>query len=86
MATKDCSGFEKSKVYSEIAVILFTAYADVTLAVEGMKIGATDFIVKPFDNNNLSETILGAFGKKRRKENQTSSRKCYGENRQKCSG
>lgn len=60
-------------ISSEIAVILFTAYADVTLAVEGMKIGATDFIVKPFDNNNLSETILGAFGKKRRKENQTSS-------------
>lgn len=55
------------------SVVLFTAYADVSLAVEGMKIGATDFIVKPFDNGRLSETLLNAFGKKKEKISRTSS-------------
>ena len=35
------------------AVVLFTAYADVALAVEGMKLGAVDFVVKPFENEAL---------------------------------
>ncbi|MDE5813723.1 MAG: sigma-54 dependent transcriptional regulator, partial [Muribaculaceae bacterium] len=51
----------------DTAVVLFTAYADVALAVEGMKIGATDFIVKPFDNSKLSETLLRAFGDSKKK-------------------
>ncbi|MDE6479999.1 MAG: sigma-54 dependent transcriptional regulator, partial [Muribaculaceae bacterium] len=54
----------------ETAVVLFTAYADVALAVEGMKIGATDFIVKPFDNTNLSDTLLNAFGSGKKKTQQ----------------
>lgn len=49
------------------SVVLFTAYADVALAVEGMKIGAKDFVVKPFENARLSETILNAFGMKKEK-------------------
>jgi DNA-binding NtrC family response regulator len=38
-------------------VVLFTAYADVSLAVRGMKEGAADFIVKPWDNEQLLETL-----------------------------
>ncbi len=53
---------EIKRLAPDTAVVLFTAYADVALAVEGMKIGATDFIVKPFDNSNLSDTLLQAFG------------------------
>lgn len=34
-------------------VVLFTAYADISLAVEGMKRGAFDFIVKPWENDRL---------------------------------
>lgn len=49
------------------SVVLFTAYADVALAVEGMKIGATDFVVKPFENSNLADTLLKAFGNKKGK-------------------
>lgn len=39
-------------------VVLFTAYADISLAVNGMKEGATDFIVKPFDNKVMANTLL----------------------------
>ncbi len=42
-------------------VVLFTAYADIRLAVAGMKEGAIDFIVKPFDNSELAETLTAAF-------------------------
>ena len=41
---------EIKKRCSDIEVVLFTAYADIQLAVEGMKRGAFDFIVKPWDN------------------------------------
>ena len=34
-------------------VVLLTAYADVNLAVKGLKNGAADFITKPWDNDDL---------------------------------
>lgn len=37
--------------------VLFTAYADVDLAVRGLKEGAADFIVKPWDNVRLIEAL-----------------------------
>lgn len=43
-----------------LPVILFTAYADIDLAVRGIKEGATDFIVKPWDNQKLVEALLNA--------------------------
>ena len=62
--------------YPNLPVVLFTAYADIDLAVRGIKEGATDFIVKPWDNQKLVETLLNAAsqvkeGKKknRKKEN-----------------
>lgn len=44
----------------ETQVVLFTAYADIALAVEGIKQGAADFIVKPFDNGKLMAALTGA--------------------------
>ena len=41
------------KHHPEIPVVLITAYADVQLAVRGLKRGAADFITKPWDNNEL---------------------------------
>ena len=52
----------KSK-YPAIEVVLFTAYGDIPLAVEGMKNGAFDFIEKPWDNDNLIETLKKAVAK-----------------------
>ena len=41
-------------------VVLFTAYADIQLAVTGIKEGAVDFIVKPFDNGKMISTLTEA--------------------------
>ncbi len=67
---------EIKRQYPNLPVVLFTAYADIDLAVRGIKEGATDFIVKPWDNQKLVETLLNAAsqvkeGKKknRKKEN-----------------
>lgn len=44
----------------DIPVVLFTAYADIDLAVRALKEGATDFIVKPWDNTKLLATLTSA--------------------------
>jgi len=41
----------------EIPIILMTAWASIQLAVEGMKLGASDFISKPWNNEQLLKTI-----------------------------
>lgn len=50
---------EIKKLAPKTEVVLFTAYAEVELAVEGMKRGAFDFIVKPWDNKKFI-TILSS--------------------------
>lgn len=44
----------------EAVVILITAYGDVGLAVNAMKEGATDFILKPWDDDKLVATLRTA--------------------------
>jgi DNA-binding NtrC family response regulator len=41
-------------------VILITAYGDVDVAVKGIKEGATDFVLKPWNNEKLLATVLAA--------------------------
>lgn len=48
-------------------VVLFTAYADIALAVEGMKRGAFDFVVKPWDNAKLLDILEQACKKRKPK-------------------
>ena len=57
---------EIKKMTPEVEVVLFTAYADIALAVEGMKRGAFDFIVKPWDNDKLMATLTAARDKARK--------------------
>ena len=57
---------EIKKMVPEVEVVLFTAYADIALAVEGMKRGAFDFIVKPWDNDKLIEVLTSARDKARK--------------------
>lgn len=55
---------EIKKEYPSIQVVLFTAYADIDLAVRGIKEGATDFVVKPWNNAKLLETLQAAYQKR----------------------
>ena len=59
---------EIKKRCPDMAVVLFTAYADIQLAVEGMKRGAFDFIVKPWDNDKLVQTLKAAYEGRNKEE------------------
>ena len=48
---------EIRKIDPTICVIMMTAYGDIDLAVKSIKIGATDFILKPWDNDKLLTTL-----------------------------
>ena len=41
----------------EISVVMITAYGDIDLAVKALKAGASDFILKPWDNDKLMATL-----------------------------
>ena len=60
---------EIKKRSPDTEVVLFTAYADIQLAVEGMKRGAFDFIVKPWENDKLVETLKAAYDRSRKGAN-----------------
>lgn len=55
------SGLELQKILKnrgiQLPFIIMTGYADVSMAVEAMKMGAADFIEKPFDARQLLERI-----------------------------
>ncbi|MDR1406870.1 MAG: sigma-54 dependent transcriptional regulator [Tannerella sp.] len=51
---------EIRRVDAALPVVLFTAYADIDLAVRGIKEGAADFVVKPWDNARLLDTLRNA--------------------------
>jgi DNA-binding NtrC family response regulator len=44
----------------DLAVVLMTAYGGVTLAVEALKRGAADFVLKPWHNEKLLASVLAA--------------------------
>lgn len=52
---------EIKKEYPSLPVVLFTAYADIELAVRGIKEGAADFVVKPWENAKLLGTLQKAY-------------------------
>ena len=59
---------EVNNKFPKIKVVLFTAYADIDLAVRAMKDGAYDFIVKPWNNEKLIETLQNAYNEGREKK------------------
>jgi DNA-binding NtrC family response regulator len=43
-----------------LSVVLMTAYGSVTLAVDALKLGAADFVLKPWRNEELVATVRAA--------------------------
>ena len=41
----------------EVSVVMITAYGDIDLAVRALKAGASDFVLKPWDNEKLLATL-----------------------------
>jgi DNA-binding NtrC family response regulator len=52
---------EIKKKAPHISVIMMTAYGAVELAVEAIKEGATDFVLKPWNNERLLTTVKSAY-------------------------
>ncbi len=53
---------QTKKVDPAIKVVLLTAYATVQTAVESMRLGALDYILKPYTSKDLEEITRRAFG------------------------
>jgi DNA-binding NtrC family response regulator len=56
-------------------VILMTAFGKVETAVEGLKMGAFDYILKPWDNNKLVETVKSAVSQSRKNKKKDTAQK-----------
>ena len=52
-------------LHPQLPVVLITAYADVQLAVNGLKYGAADFVTKPWDNDKLIGVLCDAIDSNR---------------------
>ena len=59
---------EIKKAYPLVEVIMLTGHATVESAIEGMKLGAFDYLMKPCDMDILMKKVTEAAEKKRRHE------------------
>ncbi|HQZ46051.1 MAG TPA: response regulator [Usitatibacteraceae bacterium] len=48
-------------------VVFLTGHGDVPMAVEALKLGAFDFVEKPFNDNSLVDRLIAAIGESRRR-------------------
>lgn len=59
---------EIKRKYPMVEVVMLTGHATVDSAIEGMKLGAFDYLMKPADIDNFSATIMAAADKRRQQE------------------
>lgn len=59
---------EIKKSKPDVQVVMITAFGDVDLAVKALKLGACDFVLKPWENSRLIETIKAAVYQKKSNE------------------
>jgi len=77
----DISGIDLLRRLKELKValpvIVITGHGDIQLAVEAMKIGAVDFIEKPFDDEVLLTAIKSALGRWQKDAKQEAERTTF---------
>lgn len=61
------------KIDSDLNVVMLTGYGDIKDAVKAIKLGAFDYITKPFDNDEIMEIIRTALSAKKPKTGQQSA-------------
>ena len=84
----DASGLDvvaaAKQAHTETQVILMTSFSSVESAIEALRRGANDYIIKPFDNDDFLFSVERALGERRtRKENlalKRSLRKAFAQN------
>ena len=77
----DISGLDvlraSKKANQDTVVILISAFVSTETAVEAMNEGAYDYVPKPFDNNELKQTIANALDRKTIEHNQADIRHAF---------
>lgn len=63
----------RSNLENPPAVVMITAFGDINLAVQTLKKGASDFIQKPWDNNDLIAKLTEAIDKRDARAQKTTS-------------
>jgi DNA-binding NtrC family response regulator len=63
------------RIHASLPVILLTGWATIQLAVQGMKLGANDFINKPWNNDYLLQTITTLLNLQEQKAERLSRKK-----------
>lgn len=61
------------EIRNDISVIMITAYGAIDLAVQSLKQGAADFIVKPWQNEHLQDVIKALLSNKDKKNIRTNN-------------
>ncbi|MDO5970843.1 sigma-54 dependent transcriptional regulator [Flavivirga aquimarina] len=66
------------EIDKEVGVILITAYGELDLAIKSLKEGALDFLVKPWKNEKLIQSITEILSKKVSGKNKTENTGIFG--------